>query len=82
MRALDTTEQVGKVFLVVGGMRICLACERVFTGNEAAEHAEIPCGGATKSGKRTTSHLRDRWFVHNNAGVGPQWVRDCDDQRG
>ena len=36
-------EIVGKVFVVVRGMRRCLICENVFTPTEAAEHAATPC---------------------------------------
>jgi hypothetical protein len=37
------TEHVGKVFVVVRGMRRCLICERMFIPSEAAEHAATPC---------------------------------------
>ena len=37
------SEQVGKVFVVTGGMRGCLICGGVFTPKEAAEHAAAPC---------------------------------------
>jgi hypothetical protein len=36
-------ETVGKVFIVVRGMRRCLICDRVFTPSETAEHASVPC---------------------------------------
>ena len=36
-------EAVGKVFIVVGGMRRCLICERVFTPRKAAAHAVVVC---------------------------------------
>ncbi len=36
-------ECVGKVFVVVQGMRRCLICEHVFTPMEAAEHSTTPC---------------------------------------
>jgi hypothetical protein len=41
-------ERVGKVFVVVGGMRRCLVCDGIFTTREAAEHAVIPCHPTTK----------------------------------
>jgi hypothetical protein len=36
-------EFVGKVFVVVGGMRRCLVCDRVFTPTHASKHATTPC---------------------------------------
>lgn len=46
-------ETVGKVFIVVRGMRRCLICERVFTPSEAADHATTPCYPPMKeSGQR------------------------------
>lgn len=36
-------EAVGKVFVVVGGKRRCLICERIFTPTEAAAHAVAVC---------------------------------------
>jgi hypothetical protein len=36
-------ETVGKVFVVVCGMRRCLICERMFTPKQTADHAETPC---------------------------------------
>lgn len=36
-------ENVGKVFVVVGGMRRCLICEGLFTPKQAAAHAIAPC---------------------------------------
>jgi hypothetical protein len=36
-------ETLGKVFVVVRGMRRCLICDRVFTPMEAAEHAATMC---------------------------------------
>jgi hypothetical protein len=41
-------ETVGKVFVVVRGMRRCLICESVFTPTEAAKHAATPCYPPTK----------------------------------
>lgn len=38
-----STDQIGKVFVVVRGMRRCLICERVFTPTRAIRHAENPC---------------------------------------
>jgi len=38
------TEQIGKVFLVVGqDVRECLICEGVFTQRAASEHAKVIC---------------------------------------
>jgi len=39
----DRVEFVGKVFVVVGGMRRCLVCDRVFAPTQAAKHATVPC---------------------------------------
>ena len=45
---LDTdsthTDQIGKVFLVVGlDVRRCLVCEQFFTRRASAEHAKVVC---------------------------------------
>jgi len=38
------TDQVGKVFVVVGQrVRKCLVCEELFTRRTASEHATVPC---------------------------------------
>jgi hypothetical protein len=38
------TDQVGKVFIVVGHrVRKCLVCEELFTQRTASEHATVPC---------------------------------------
>ena len=38
------TDQVGKVFVVVGQrVRKCLVCEQFFTRRSASEHATVPC---------------------------------------
>jgi hypothetical protein len=38
------TDQVGKVFVVVGQrVRKCLVCEQFFTRRTASEHATVPC---------------------------------------
>jgi hypothetical protein len=38
------TDQVGKVFIVVGQrVRKCLVCEQFFTRRTASEHATVPC---------------------------------------
>jgi hypothetical protein len=38
------TDQVGKVFVVVGQrVRKCLVCEELFTRRAAFEHATVPC---------------------------------------
>jgi hypothetical protein len=38
------TDQVGKVFIVVGQrVRKCLVCEEFFTRRTASEHATVPC---------------------------------------
>lgn len=37
------TDQVGKVFVVVQGMRRCLICEGMFTRQAAAKHAMTIC---------------------------------------
>jgi hypothetical protein len=41
---LTRTDQVGKVFIVVGQrVRKCLVCEELFTRRSASEHATVPC---------------------------------------
>jgi hypothetical protein len=42
-------ECVGKVFVVVRGMRRCLICDGIFTPKEAANHAMTFCCPPTKS---------------------------------
>jgi hypothetical protein len=42
-------ETVGKIFIVVRGMRRCLICDSVFTPREAANHAITLCCPPTKS---------------------------------
>jgi len=38
------TDQIGKVFVVVGQrVRKCLVCEQFFTRRAASEHATVPC---------------------------------------
>jgi hypothetical protein len=37
------SDQLGKVFLVRGGMRKCLICEQLFSLGGAAEHATAIC---------------------------------------
>lgn len=38
------TDQVGKVFRVVGRqLRKCLICEQVFARQDSAEHASVAC---------------------------------------
>jgi hypothetical protein len=38
------TDQIGKVFLVVGqDVRKCLVCEQFFTRRISAEHAKVVC---------------------------------------
>jgi hypothetical protein len=42
--ACADTDQVGKVFIVVGQrVRKCLVCEELFTQRSACEHATVPC---------------------------------------
>jgi hypothetical protein len=43
------TDQVGKVFVVVGQrVRKCLVCEELFTRRSASEHATVPCMPGTR----------------------------------
>ena len=43
------TDQVGKVFAVVGQReRRCLVCEELFTRRAASEHATVPCMPGTR----------------------------------
>jgi len=47
--ACPQTDQVGKVFIVVGQrVRKCLVCEELFTRRTASEHATVPCMPGTK----------------------------------
>ncbi len=42
--ACARTDQVGKVFVVVGQrVRKCLVCEELFTRRASAEHATVAC---------------------------------------
>jgi hypothetical protein len=42
--ACASTDQVGKVFVVVGQrVRKCLVCEELFTRRAASEHAGVMC---------------------------------------
>jgi hypothetical protein len=42
--ACARTDQVGKVFVVVGQrVRKCLVCEQFFTRRAASKHAEVVC---------------------------------------
>ena len=50
-------EAVGKVFVVVRGMRRCLICDRVFTPRQAADHAETPCHPRTTGSERDEDTL-------------------------
>lgn len=47
--ACPQTDQVGKVFIIVGlSVRKCLVCEELFTRRSASEHATVPCVPGTK----------------------------------
>ena len=47
--ACARTDQVGKVFVVVGQrVRKCLVCEELFTRRSASEHATVPCMPGTR----------------------------------
>ena len=47
--ACARTDQVGKVFVVVGQrVRRCLVCEELFTRRSASEHATVPCMPGTR----------------------------------
>ena len=52
--AYTPTDQVGKVFIVIGQrVRRCLVCEELFTRRAASEHATVPCmPGTTISTRR------------------------------
>jgi hypothetical protein len=58
--ACARTDQVGKVFVVVGQrVRQCLVCEELFTRRASAEHSKVICyptvSGARPIG-RTNEH--------------------------
>jgi hypothetical protein len=43
------TDQIGKVFIVIGQrVRKCLVCEQFFTRRAASEHAGVVCMPGTK----------------------------------
>jgi hypothetical protein len=47
--ACARTDQVGKVFIVVGQrVRKCLVCEELFTRRAASEHAGVTCMPGTR----------------------------------
>jgi hypothetical protein len=49
------TDQIGKVFVVVGqNVRRCLVCEEFFTRRTASEHARVVCmpGIGMKTGRK------------------------------
>jgi hypothetical protein len=47
--ACTRTDQIGKVFVVVGQrVRKCLVCEELFTRRAASEHAAVPCVPGTR----------------------------------
>ncbi len=51
----DCTDQIGKVFLVVGqDVRQCLICDGVFTRQAASEHSTVLCmpGISMKTGSK------------------------------
>jgi len=53
--ACARTDQVGKVFVVVGQrVRKCLVCEELFTRRAASEHAGVMCmpGGNMNLGRK------------------------------
>jgi hypothetical protein len=49
-------ETVGKVFVVICGMRRCLICDEMFTPAQAATHATTPCYPEKKSVLLWRSH--------------------------
>jgi hypothetical protein len=52
------TDQVGKVFVAIQGMRRCIVCDQVFTRPESAEHATVVCW--PEDAKRLDSRLAVR----------------------
>ena len=55
------TDQIGKVFSVVGqDVRKCLVCEQLFTRRAASEHAKVAChwGSERKAGLKITRKRR------------------------
>jgi len=38
-----SADQSGKVFRIEQGMRRCMVCEKLFTRDSAAEHANVAC---------------------------------------
>ena len=36
-------DQIGKVFMVNRSLRMCLVCEKTFSRQESAAHAQVPC---------------------------------------
>ena len=53
-------ETVGKVFIVVRGMRRCLICDGVFPPREAADHAATLCYPRTNDAEQDAGTLDSR----------------------
>ena len=51
------SEQVGKVFVVVRGMRRCLICDDMFTPMQAANHALTICYPTSADSERDEGTL-------------------------
>jgi hypothetical protein len=63
--AITRTDQIGKVFQVIGpDARKCLICEALFSRHAAAEHARVVCG-VRRTQLQTASQCRAR--VHQRA---------------
>jgi len=41
--AVAHDDHVGKVFVAIGRMRMCLVCEQLFTRRAASGHAKLAC---------------------------------------
>ncbi len=52
-------ETVGKVFVVVGGMRRCLICDGMFTPTQAANHAATTGFPTSTDSKHAAGSLFD-----------------------
>lgn len=64
------TDQVGKVFIVVGQrIRRCLVCEELFTRRAASEHAAVPCVPGTKVQPGRKSHADRRAIANLRRGA-------------
>ena len=57
--AAHRSDQIGKVFIVVGeDVRMCLICEGVFTRRASAEHATVACSSGNAFLEENNGYLQ------------------------